>query len=184
MYREKKKSWCSSDFAIVPNSLVKNKDLNSTAKLVFVAITAHARRKDGQAHILAKTIAEELGISERSVTRAIANLKEVGYLEVRQNWGAAWYYCKTGPDAVSCAKPILGLGAFKEIEEYTKPVIFTLAWDEQATAFMGRYIDSGDWHPTELKNIKERVYAGGWISEEVLEQLRPILLEIDEFEKS
>ena len=83
MYKEKKKSCCSNDFAIVPNSLVKNKDLTSTAKLVFAAIAGHARRKDGQAHILASTIAGELGVvlNDSSLTKRVNELATLRILD-------------------------------------------------------------------------------------------------------
>jgi DNA-binding MarR family transcriptional regulator len=68
-------------FTQVPNFILKNADLSSNAKVAYSLLLSYAwtnnRVFPGQ-----ERMAEDMGTSQPTVTRAIAELERVGYLEI------------------------------------------------------------------------------------------------------
>src|SRR5687768_16318460 len=68
-------------FTQVPNFILKNADLSSNAKVAYSLLLSYAwtnnRVFPGQ-----ERMAEDMGTSQPTVTRAIAELEKIGYLEI------------------------------------------------------------------------------------------------------
>ena len=59
--------------AVIPNCLMKNKELSQGAKLCFARLSQYAG-KDGNAYPSQKTLAQELGVCERTVRNYLKEL--------------------------------------------------------------------------------------------------------------
>ncbi len=186
---KKGKSWCVSDFAIVPKALFMNKEINDRAVRIFGIIAGHARRDIGQAHLLRATIAEEAGVSLRTVTRAIADLKEAGFLEVRETLGASWFYLKAGPDyKVPKFVQQEPLDEGWSWAEANKPENFEyisglpLAMEKLAAGFIEEFED-GTFNPDSKRRL-ELAMQKEFLTAETAAKVRNILLQIrqDELE--
>jgi DNA-binding Lrp family transcriptional regulator len=66
--------------AQIPNVILKNKNLTSTAKLVFGRLAQFAGQ-NGKCFPSQETLAEEIGSSESSIQSAIKNLVDEGYIK-------------------------------------------------------------------------------------------------------
>jgi len=70
-------------FTQVPNFILKNADLSSNAKVAYTLLLSYAWHNDrvfpGQ-----ERMAEDMGLSQQSVSRAILELQEIGYLEIQR----------------------------------------------------------------------------------------------------
>ena len=68
-------------FTQLPNCILNNKDLGFSAKVVYAKLLSYAWNNDrvfpGQ-----DRMAEELGSSQQTVSRAIVELENIGYLEI------------------------------------------------------------------------------------------------------
>ena len=68
-------------FTQVPNFIFKNSDLSSNAKVAYALLLSYAWDHDrvfpGQ-----ERMATDMGTSQPTVTRAIAELEKIGYLEI------------------------------------------------------------------------------------------------------
>lgn len=68
-------------FTQVPNFILKNPELSSNAKVVYSMLLSYAWHNDkvfpGQ-----ERMAEDMGSSQPTIARAIAELEKVGYLEI------------------------------------------------------------------------------------------------------
>ena len=68
-------------FTQVPNFILKNPALSSNAKVVYAMLLSYAWNHDrvfpGQ-----ERMAEDMGSSQPTIARAIAELEQVGYLEI------------------------------------------------------------------------------------------------------
>lgn len=73
----------SGGFTQVPNFILKNPELSSNAKVVYAMLLSYAWNNDrvfpGQ-----ERMAEDMGISRPTVTKAIGELEQVGYLEIQR----------------------------------------------------------------------------------------------------
>lgn len=83
-------------FTQVPNVILRDKSLSVGAKIVYACLLSYAWQKEscfpGQ-----ETLADDCGISKRSVVSALKELETVGYLEkVRRGLG------KTNVYALNC----------------------------------------------------------------------------------
>ena len=70
-------------FTQVPNFILKNSDLSSNAKVVYTMLLSYAWHHDrvfpGQ-----ERMAEDMGTSRPTVTKAVGELEKVGYLEIQR----------------------------------------------------------------------------------------------------
>lgn len=70
-------------FTQIPNFIINNKNLSASAKIVYAKLLSYAWNNNyvypGQ-----ETMAEETGIGKRSVVRFIAELENLGFLEVQR----------------------------------------------------------------------------------------------------
>lgn len=70
-------------FTQVPNFILKNSDLSSNAKVAYSLLLSYAWHNDrvfpGQ-----ERMAQDMGMSQQSVSRAIVELERVGYLEIQR----------------------------------------------------------------------------------------------------
>lgn len=68
-------------FTQVPNFILKNAELSSNAKVAYSLLLSYAWNNDrvfpGQ-----ERMAQDMGTSQPTVTRSIAELEKVGYLEI------------------------------------------------------------------------------------------------------
>src|SRR5438128_1093237 len=75
-------------FTQIPNYLLNNKDLSFAAKVVYAKLLSYAWTNDrvfpGQ-----ERMAEELGSSQQTVSRAIVELEKAGLLEIQRR-GQGW----------------------------------------------------------------------------------------------
>jgi Helix-turn-helix domain len=73
----------ASGFTQIPNFIINNKNLSASAKLVYAKLLSYAWNNNyvypGQ-----ETMAEETGIGKRSIVRFIAELENLGFLEVQR----------------------------------------------------------------------------------------------------
>lgn len=67
-------------WAAIPNWVVREKGLSAAAKLVFVVLSSHIGRS-GTWWISHKRIAEESGLSRRTVQRALDDLRDAGLVD-------------------------------------------------------------------------------------------------------
>ncbi|MFG3709470.1 helix-turn-helix domain-containing protein [Micromonospora sp. NPDC047730] len=86
----------------VKAALLATKDLRGTDRLVVLAIAAHADRS-GDAWPSVATIADYVGVSERTVQRSLARLVQAGRLVVRQVAGIVTRVYRLVVDGVSSA---------------------------------------------------------------------------------
>ena len=80
--------------ALIPNALMRSKELTSSAKLCFGRLVQYAG-VDGIAYPSHKTLAEEIGLSERSIERPLKELRDKGFIEVVQPTGQERFQHKT-----------------------------------------------------------------------------------------
>lgn len=70
-------------FTQVPNCVLNSKDLSFSAKVVYAKLLSYAWNNDrvfpGQ-----ERMAEELGSTQQTVSRAVVELETVGYLEIKR----------------------------------------------------------------------------------------------------
>lgn len=70
-------------FTQVPNFILKNPKLSSNGKVAYAMLLSYAWHNDrvfpGQ-----ERMAEDMGMSQQSVSRAIIELETVGYLEIQR----------------------------------------------------------------------------------------------------
>ena|SRR5579859_4474515 len=70
-------------FTQIPNFILKNPDLSSNAKVAYSLLLSYAWFNDrvfpGQ-----ERMAEDMGMSQQSVSRAVLEIQKVGYLEIRR----------------------------------------------------------------------------------------------------
>lgn len=70
-------------FTQVPNMLLNNKELSAQAKLAYAKLLSYAWHNDsvfpGQ-----DTMAEETGVSQPTIARAVKELEKGGWLEIRR----------------------------------------------------------------------------------------------------
>ncbi|MBZ0280279.1 MAG: helix-turn-helix domain-containing protein [Anaerolineae bacterium] len=73
----------SGGFTQVPNFILNNNKLTSNAKVVYAKLLSYAWHNDrvfpGQ-----ERMAEDIGISQQTVSRAIIELETIGYLEIQR----------------------------------------------------------------------------------------------------
>lgn len=69
-------------FAVVPREILFDPTLSANAKLTYAALSSHANRY-AQAWPSRQTLADELGISESSVKRAVKELADANVITVR-----------------------------------------------------------------------------------------------------
>ncbi|MEU4781867.1 helix-turn-helix domain-containing protein [Micromonospora sp. NPDC023633] len=86
----------------VKAALLATRDLRGTDRLVVLAIAAHTNTA-GDAWPAVATIAEYVGVSERTVQRALARLVQAGRLAVRQVAGIVTRVYRLVVDGVSSA---------------------------------------------------------------------------------
>lgn len=70
----------------IPDCIKRNTDLSTTDKMVWGQLNSCAG-KNGECYPKQTTIAEELGISERTVRNSIATLVNLGFLEIEKPFG-------------------------------------------------------------------------------------------------
>ena len=71
-------------FAPTPLALLGRPDVNMTAAGVYDIITSFKNRRTGECFPKRQTIAQRLGLSVRTVSRAIAQLQAAGFLISRK----------------------------------------------------------------------------------------------------
>ena len=76
-------------FTAIPNSVLLSADLPQRAKLVALALIHHGRH--GSCYQRISTVAKELGMSARTVQRALADLKKAGLLLWKRTGRASRY---------------------------------------------------------------------------------------------
>ncbi|WP_320067848.1 helix-turn-helix domain-containing protein [Micromonospora sp. RTGN7] len=86
----------------VKAALLASKDLRGTDRLVVLAIAAHTNTA-GDAWPAVATIAEYVGVSERTIQRSLARLVQAGRLAVRQVSGIATRVYRIVSDIVAAA---------------------------------------------------------------------------------
>jgi hypothetical protein len=79
--------WQNSGFAMLPNSLIFNQHIGRSALLVYWVLTVHLFKGKDYCFPKINTIAKEARCDHRTVTRAIRELKETGYLKVESTPG-------------------------------------------------------------------------------------------------
>lgn len=73
--------------ALVPNWLLKRKELNGCAKLVYGRLYQYCN-EDGLAYPKLETLADEIGFSVSGIKKAIAELESAGLIEVEDHFAA------------------------------------------------------------------------------------------------
>lgn len=79
--------WRSSGFAMLPNSLIFDERVGRAGLLVFWALTLHLFEGKEYCFPSRQTLAKETRLSNRTITRAIAELRENKYLIVETKPG-------------------------------------------------------------------------------------------------
>jgi len=67
------------NFSIVPHSVIRSHELSAYAKVIFCALDARIGQKASQ-RVLQKTLAEDLGLSLKTIQRALQELIKAGLL--------------------------------------------------------------------------------------------------------
>lgn len=73
---------------VIPNALAQNKVLKPISKLVWGRLAQYLG-KEGEAYVRYDTLAEELGTSESSIKRAVAQLRAEGFIETKQRYNTS-----------------------------------------------------------------------------------------------
>ena len=68
-------------FLIVSKGLLADKTVSTTAKLLFAQLCDHRNRGTGQCNPRRRKLAEELGVSIPTVSRALTELRKVGLIQ-------------------------------------------------------------------------------------------------------
>jgi hypothetical protein len=78
---------------MIPQALLR-RDITPTATKVYFALRSYVNRKTGQCNPRYATIARRIGLSERTVCRALRELRLAGWIGVRRgHWGSN-YECR------------------------------------------------------------------------------------------
>jgi DNA-binding transcriptional regulator YhcF (GntR family) len=67
------------NFSIIPHSVIRSHELSAYSKVIFCALDARIGQKASQ-RVLQKTLAEDLGLSLKTIKRALQELIEAGLL--------------------------------------------------------------------------------------------------------
>ena len=117
--------------SFIPNWILKSKDLTSSDKLVYARLSQYAG-KDGECFPKQETIAEECGMSERTVGISIKNLIEHKFIEIEkrgQGKPIIYYFLENGLFNTAILEPqnlrnrnrrIFGTGTAESSEHSTK----------------------------------------------------------------
>lgn len=68
-------------FVVIPESVLKNQELTPAARLVFGILQFHRGRKDS-CTVEIETMASEIGLAGKTVSRAVKQLEEIGLVRV------------------------------------------------------------------------------------------------------
>lgn len=79
--------WQRSGFAMLPNSLLFDARIGRSALLVFWVLTVHLFKGKEYCFPKIDTIAKETRCDRRTVSRAVKELKDAGYLTVESRPG-------------------------------------------------------------------------------------------------
>jgi DNA-binding transcriptional ArsR family regulator len=95
-----------NSYLIVTRDLLANKSISVTARLLFAQLLDHRNRHTGQCNPRAIVLADELGISRRTVDRALKELRAAEMLTVKRTGRASAYELTMrqngASDATSC----------------------------------------------------------------------------------
>src|SRR5947209_6194675 len=90
-------------FACTPMALLGRPDVNRTAATVYDVITSFRNRRTGLCVPKRETLAQRLGVSVRTITRAVGQLRAAGFVVVRKLPGSNAYELTT-PDPWQAAE--------------------------------------------------------------------------------
>jgi len=71
-------------FLIVTKAVLADKRISTTAKVVLAQLMDHRNKTTGQCNPRETSLAEELGISRRTVLRALKELRCVGWIQAKR----------------------------------------------------------------------------------------------------
>jgi hypothetical protein len=74
----------SVPFAQTPIALLGRPDVNATAATVYDLISAYRNRRTGACFPKRQTLAQRLGVSVRTISRAVSQLRSAGFLFIRK----------------------------------------------------------------------------------------------------
>lgn len=66
---------------LIPKAIAQRKELSASAKLLYGVLNSHCG-KDGKVYPSQATLAEEIGVEEKSIQRTIQNLADVGLIRI------------------------------------------------------------------------------------------------------
>jgi hypothetical protein len=73
-----------NSFLIVAKDTLANKNISTTAKLLFAQLCDHRNRRTGQCNPKRRTLGSELGVSVATIKRALGELRTAGFLTSRK----------------------------------------------------------------------------------------------------
>jgi len=74
--------------------IAADKGIDGTDRLVLLALAYHAGSKSGRTWVAVDTLAAELHVDPRTITRALGRIEKLGILEVtrRRGWTTVWVF--------------------------------------------------------------------------------------------
>jgi hypothetical protein len=86
-HREK---WIREGYILVPNILTLDRDISPQAKIIFLALCAHAFKKD-YAFPSHEVLQEEVGLAKKQLIKYLRELEQVGLIRVTRTGRANNY---------------------------------------------------------------------------------------------
>jgi DNA-binding transcriptional MocR family regulator len=80
-----------SSFLIVSKTILTDKRIPATARLLLAQLWDHRNKRTGQCNPKQATLARELGLSMATIERAIATLKRVGLITIKRAQTCCFY---------------------------------------------------------------------------------------------
>ena len=81
---ERDRHHMKKDYFLVYNEIMRNEDLTSSDKIVYVAICNLANNKTGICYAKQSTIAKNASVTVPTVRKAVKNLEEAGFISVEK----------------------------------------------------------------------------------------------------
>ena len=125
-------------FTQIPNSILRMKDVSAGAKLTYVALLSYAWQK-GSCFPGQETLAEDMGVSKRSVITYLQELQKAGLLRVtRRGLGRTNVYVLPKSRSAKSALPEAQTSrsenlALHEVKDPTLPEVQNLQREEYST---------------------------------------------------
>lgn len=96
----------TKDYTQVPNDILRDSSLSVQARFLWLLLASYAFERPAKSFPSEKTLAEHMGVTERTIRSYITELQRRGYLEVQSRYGKTNLYLLYLPGEMETLKEI------------------------------------------------------------------------------